>query len=90
MISSKYKFLFIFVIHLITCSALFAQMQKVKVRPFADQKLFHLGFLVGIHAQDVIMNHTGFVNTNNEVCFAEIPSYTPGFSVGVIGDRYIN
>ena len=28
--------------------------------------------------------------TNGETWFAEIPSYSPGFSVGVIGDMYMN
>jgi len=35
------------------------------------------------------LTHTG-VMTNGETWFAEIPSYSPGFSVGVIGDMYMN
>ena len=69
--------------------ALFAQQEKVKNKPYVDNKLFHLGFHVGLHAQDMILTHSG-ANTNGEVWFAEIPSYSPGFSVGVIGDMYLN
>lgn len=69
---------------------MFAQRDKVKIRPYADQKLFHFGFAVGLHAQDLILSHTGAVGPTGEVWFAEIPSYSVGFSVGVIGDRYIN
>ena len=69
--------------------ALFAQQEKVKNQPYVDNKLFHLGFHVGLHAQDMILTHSG-ANTNGEVWFAEIPSYSPGFSVGVIGDMYLN
>jgi len=37
----------------------------------------------------LLLTHTG-VMTNGETWFAEIPSYSPGFSVGVIGDMYMN
>lgn len=66
-----------------------AQTERVKNQPYADQKWFHLGFHVGIHAQDLLLTNTG-ANTNGEIWFAEIPSYSPGFSVGVIGDLYLN
>ena len=66
-----------------------AQQEKVKNQPYVDNKLFHLGFHVGIHSQDLILSHTG-VTTNSETWYAEIPSYSPGFSVGVIGDMYLN
>ena len=66
-----------------------AQQEKVKNQPYVDNKLFHLGFHVGIHAQDLLLTHSG-IATNGEVWFAEIPSYSPGFSVGAIGDMYLN
>lgn len=66
------------------------QYQKVQNQPYADQKLYHLGFFVGMHGQDLIMKHTGAETSNGERWFAEIPSYTVGFSVGIIGDRYLN
>ncbi len=66
-----------------------AQKEKVKNQPYADHKLFHLGFHVGLHTQDLILTNTG-VTSNGEVWFAEIPNYSPGFSVGVIGDMYLN
>ena len=68
---------------------LMAQKEKVKNQPYADMKWFHLGFHVGIHAQDMILSNSGVV-TDGETWFAEIPSYSPGFSVGVIGDLYLN
>lgn len=68
----------------------YGQRQKVQNRPYADQKLYSFGFTVGIHTQDLILSHTGTVQPNGEVWFAEIPSYTPGFSVGIIADRYLN
>ena len=66
-----------------------AQKERVKNQPYADLKWFHLGFHVGLHAQDLLLTNSG-VTTNGETWFAEIPSYSPGFSVGVIGDLYLN
>lgn len=66
------------------------QRQKVQNQPYADQKLYHLGFFIGMHGQDLIMKHTGAETATGERWFAEIPSYTVGFSVGIIGDRYLN
>lgn len=71
------------------CANIFGQQEKVKNQPYVDNKLFHLGFHVGLHSQDLILSHTG-ATTNGETWFAEIPSYSPGFSVGVIGDMYLN
>ncbi|TFD98859.1 PorT family protein [Dysgonomonas capnocytophagoides] len=68
----------------------YSQNRKPKNLPFADQKLFHLGFTVGINAQDLILSHTGFANNDKSVWYSEIPSYSVGFSVGFIADRYIN
>ena len=66
-----------------------AQRERVRNQPYADLKWLHLGFHVDIHSQDLLLTHTG-VMTNGETWFAEIPSYSPGFSVGVIGDMYMN
>lgn len=85
------KHIFLIILLIISGSyPLLAQRQKIKNQPYADQKIFHLGFTVGINAQDLIINHTGAVTDNNEVWFSEIPSYSVGFSVGLITDRYIN
>jgi hypothetical protein len=53
-------------------------------------KLFHLGFHIGMHAQDLILTHTGIPSPQGETWFTEIPSYSPGFSVGIIGDMFMN
>ena len=66
-----------------------AQKERVRNQPYADLKWLHLGFHVGIHSQDLLLTHTG-VMTNGETWFAEIPSYSPGFSVGGVGGMYMN
>lgn len=67
----------------------YGQKERPKNQPYADFKMFHLGFHVGIHAQDLILTNSGY-SENGEIYFAEIPSYSPGFSVGVIGDMFLN
>lgn len=67
-----------------------AQKEVVKNQPYADMKLFHLGFHVGLHTQDLILTNTGVTTPGGDAVFAEIPSYSPGFSVGVIGDMFLN
>ena len=67
-----------------------AQKRKVQHQPYADHKLFHLGFHVGLHTQDLIFTNNGIAAPDGETWFAEIPNYLPGFSVGVIGDLFMN
>ena len=70
--------------------SLFAQKRKVQINPYADHKLYHFGFHVGIHTQDLILTNNGLTHPNGETWFAEIPNYNPGFSVGVFGDLFLN
>lgn len=81
---------YIFLLLLFFSVTLHSQVRKSDNQPFADQKLYHLGFMIGFQAQDLIMSHTGYVGSNGEAWFAEIPSYSVGFSAGIIGDRYLN
>ncbi|MDR0422505.1 MAG: PorT family protein [Proteiniphilum sp.] len=66
------------------------QQRRLQHRPYADRQLFHPGFTLGLHTQDLILTQSGFVNENGEVWFSEIPAYSPGFTVGIIGDIYLN
>ncbi|SEG05229.1 type IX secretion/gliding motility protein PorT/SprT [Parabacteroides chinchillae] len=83
------RLLFVLCVLCLATTGAMAQKERVKNQPYADLKWFHLGFHVGLHAQDLLLTHSG-VTTNGETWFAEIPSYSPGFSVGVIGDLYLN
>jgi len=67
-----------------------AQKRKIQNQPYADQKLYHLGFHVGLHTQDLILTNNGLASPDGKILFAEIPNYSPGFSVGVIGDLFLN
>jgi hypothetical protein len=67
----------------------FAQTQKVKNQPYGDQKLYHFGITIGLNAQDLILTNSG-VPTEGETWYATIPDYSPGFSVGLLADLYLN
>ncbi len=68
--------------------------EKVPNRQYADLKRWHLGFSVGMHMQDLTFYHNGNVTPNGERWQMEVPSFSPGFCVNVLGDlrlhKYFN
>ena len=84
------KKVYILLLSILFTVSLFGQHRKLQNQPYADQREFHIGFTIGLHTQDLILTQSGFVNDNGEVWFSEIPNYSPGFAVGIIGDAYIN
>jgi len=67
-----------------------AQKRRPQNQPYADLKRYHLGFHVGLHTQDMILTNNGIPTPNGEIWYGEIPSYSAGFCVGIIGNLYIN
>lgn len=67
-----------------------SQVRKVQNLPYADQKLYHFGFNIGMNIQDMPLTNTGVKQANGEVWFANIPSYSIGFNVGLIADYYLS
>ncbi len=69
---------------------LVAQERKVQNRPYIDMRRWHYGFLFGTHVQDLEFVNNGYIHTPEEGApeswFADVPAYTPGFSVGVLGE----
>lgn len=77
------------------CSTVYAKPgDKLLNRQYADQKLIHLGFSVGAHIQDLDFTHNGHISPDGEQWVAEVPDFSPGFCVNVLGDlrlhRYLN
>lgn len=60
--------------------------RTVQYLQYEDLKRYHFGFLVGLHTQDLIMEHSGTPDENGERWYGSVPAYTPGFTVGVLGD----
>ena len=69
---------------------LFAQRQKVKNQPYGDYKLYHFGITVGMNFQDMILTNSGITTEDGETWFATIPNYSPGLTVGLISDLFLN
>ena len=67
-----------------------AQERKVQNRPYIDMRRWHYGFLIGTHFQDLEFTNNASIHTTEEgtqeAWFADVASYTPGFSVGVLGE----
>lgn len=78
----------------IICGTLCAQERKVQNRPYIDHRAWHYGFLFGMHTQDMEFVNNGTLNTlddgTEESWFADVPNYSPGFSVGVLGEARLN
>lgn len=71
-------------------NSLFAQKQKVKNQPYGDYKLYHFGITVGMNFQDMLLTNSGLTTENGETWYATIPNYSPGFTVGLIADLFLN
>lgn len=67
---------------------------KILNRPYADQKLLHLGFSIGMSLQDLKFTHNGYETPEGQQWFAEVPAWAPGINVNVLADlrlhRYFN
>ena len=55
-------------------------------RPYADTKLLHFGFSVGMNFQNLAITNNGFITDDDEEWYADIPAHSPGFSVNVLAD----
>lgn len=68
--------------------------QKEMNRPYADMKLWHLGFSIGTSMQDLRFTHNGFLTPDGQQWYTEIPSWSPGINVQVLADlrlhKYFN
>ncbi|MDE6288997.1 MAG: PorT family protein, partial [Muribaculaceae bacterium] len=54
---------------------------KLENRPYADLRLWHLGFSIGTHVEDLRFTHNGFITEDGEQWRADQVNYQPGFSV---------
>lgn len=84
------RFVLLLFITLLAATQLSAQTRKVQNRPYIDQRLWHYGFLVGLHVQDYKIANSGFITEDGQAWFADVPEYSPGFTVGVLGELYLN
>ena len=67
-------------------TTLSAQTARPMTRPYADHRRFNWGFHVGVHVEDLIIDNLGPTEGEAQTLYAAVPSYSPGFSVGVIAN----
>ena len=60
--------------------------RQVQNRPYIDQRIWHYGFLAGIHGSGLPQ----WLPLKAGVVGLFVPEYSPGFSVGVLGELYLN
>lgn len=94
-ISDRTRFMAVMAMMLIVSWPAFAKPgDKILNRPYADQKLWHLGFSIGMHFQDLDFTHNGFVTENGQQWMVEVPTFDPGVCVNVLADlrlhKYLN
>lgn len=63
---------------------------KLLNRPYADNRLWHLGFSIGVHTQDIHFNHNGFITDLGEEWRIEQPDVQPGFCVNGLAALRLN
>lgn len=67
---------------------LFGQVFIEQNQPEVDSKTLHFGFSVGLNTQNTLFTHIN-QSASPEQFYAESPSYSPGFSVGLVSDLYL-
>jgi len=75
---------------LLLSNLLSAQTRKVQNQPYGDYRIYHFGIAVGLNFQDMLLTNSGLINENGETWFGTIPNYSPGFTVGLTADLYLN
>ena len=71
----------------------FAQQRKIQHKPYIDLRPLHFGILVGAHLQDIEFENVGPQtlideegNAHDYLIVTDADKWSPGFSVGVLGE----
>lgn len=64
---------------------------KLLNRPYADNRVWHLGFSLGVHTENVSFAHNGLITEDGRQLRMDQPDYQPGFCVnGLVSLRLNN
>ncbi len=68
-----------------------AQERRVMNRPYIDERRLHWGFMFGMQMQDMEMSNNGYIDPDTgEQWYADVDNYSPGFTVGILGEMRLN
>ncbi len=60
-------------------------------RPYIDERRLHWGFMFGMQMQDMEMSNNGYIDPETgEQWYADVDNYSPGFTVGILGEMRLN
>lgn len=71
---------------LICLSAGAKPKDKILNRPYADGKLIHLGFSIGLSMQDLTFTHNGIPASDGHEWYVDVPDWSPGINVSMLAD----
>ncbi len=76
---------------LLVSGSLAAQERRVMNRPYIDERRLHWGFMFGMQMQDMEMCNNGYIDPETgEQWYADVDNYSPGFTVGILGEMKLN
>ena len=68
-----------------------AQEPVVQHRPYLDTRQLHWGFFFGMNMMDIEVENNGYIDpASGEQWYADVDTYQPGFTVGVLGELRLN
>lgn len=68
-----------------------AQEQVVMNKPYIDNRTLHWGFYVGMTMHDMELQNNGNIDpASGEQWYMDVNTFSPGFTVGVLGEWRIN
>ena len=75
---TKLRHIALILLLLLGCASVHAQDNDMILnRPYADVKRVHLGFSVGMNFQNIAITNNGFVTSDGEEWYADVPvAYT--------------
>lgn len=82
----KLRYYIFILLTIVTIDAPIWGQRYAQNRPNIDNKRWNFGFSVGLHLQDATLVNSGVVGADGAIWFGQIPTYVPGFTVGIFGE----
>ena len=87
---AKLRHIAVMVLLLTGCATAHAQDNDMILnRPYADAKMLHYGFSVGMNFQNLAFTNNGTITNDGDEWYADVAANSPGFSVNVLADYRI-
>jgi len=88
-----WRFVLIYILLLTACNMMAQTDRRVQNKPYIDLRPMHFGILIGAHLQDLEFENVGMQtitdengNVTNQLIVCDADRWSPGFSVGVLGE----